>query len=272
MSGKDVGVTDRFTFYFGAASGSSRKALRMLEEPNVMLNYATQSNTPWDGIERLFIDSGGYSFMLGKGEYTTSNAHYLDFVEEHDPEIFALRDYACEPDVLEENGRTVRDHQRMTTEKHIELMDLIESRGIDAQPLSVLQGWTVDDYLRHVDDLREHGLLTDRIGVGSICRRNQDHEIRRVLKAIDRELPNRCSIHAFGVKANVLRFADVREILRSADSMAYEYRAHWVDDEQLPSKSWRDSAFGYLKQRRTIRSLLASDVDDGQTTLGEVGA
>ena len=64
-----------FTFYFGASSGSSRKALQQLQEPHLMLNYATQNNQPWD-VEELFTDSGGYSFMKGKGEYKTTNAEY----------------------------------------------------------------------------------------------------------------------------------------------------------------------------------------------------
>lgn len=100
--------TDNFTFYYGAASGSARKALRRLDEKNVMINYATANNTRWDGIENLFVDSGGYSFMKGKGEYETSEAAYLDYVTKVSPEVFALRDYPCEPDILEKFDRSDR--------------------------------------------------------------------------------------------------------------------------------------------------------------------
>jgi len=187
----------QFRFYFGAASGSSRKALRQLEEPNVMLNYATKMNEPWDGIERLFIDSGGYSFVKGKGEYDTDDATYLDFIGAHAPELFALRDYPCEPDVLAEHGRRVEDHQQRTLRRHRSLLDLLEDRDLPGTPLAVLQGWSIDDYLRCIDLFRDHGVLTDYVGIGSVCRRNQEAEIRRIIVAVRDALPPRVRLHAF---------------------------------------------------------------------------
>jgi hypothetical protein len=263
--------TSGFTFYFGAASGSSRKALRKLEEPNVMLNYATKNNEPWDRIDSLFIDSGGYSFMKGKGEYGTSDTEYLDYIQRHRPEVFALRDYPCEPDVLDEHGRTVREHQQMTTERHASLLEMIEDRDITGQPLSVLQGWEVPDYVRHLDELRDRGLLTRYVGIGSVCRRHREAEIREIIKQVASELPPRTDVHAFGVKANVLEFADVRDVLSSADSQSYEFRKQWAVLHDLgPGKtSWKDSAFHYLQQRQQIRKLLAGngDADTEQQTL-----
>lgn len=258
-------MTD-FTFFFGAASGSSRKALRKLEEPNVMLNYATKMNEPWDGIKRLFIDSGGYSFMKGKGEYSTSDAAYLDFIERHAPTQFALRDYPCEPDVLDTHGRSVGEHQRMTTERHVSLLDALSDREIAADPIAVVQGWHRDDYVAHVDALRDRGALTDYVGIGSVCRRNQDAEIREIVHAVADALPTGTDIHAFGVKGSVLRFPDVRARLTSADSQSYEFRKQWaVLDDLGPGKSsWKDSALHYLQQRREIRGLLAG-AEDAQT-------
>ncbi|SNZ12125.1 hypothetical protein SAMN06269185_1508 [Natronoarchaeum philippinense] len=262
---------DRFTFYFGAASGSSRKALRELHEPNVMLNYATQNNTPWDGIDRLFIDSGGYSFMKGKGEYTTSNAAYLEFLEDHSPTLYALRDYPCEPEVLETHGRTVREHQRMTTDRHRELINSLSGFEISGQPISVLQGWTIDDYLNHVDEMRDAGTLTDYVGIGSVCRRNREAEIRRIILAVRKALPSSTRLHAFGVKGSVLQYPDVRDALTSADSQSYEMQAQWsvLNDLDAGSKTWRDSALEYLKQKRRIRTILAAkdDADTEQATL-----
>jgi len=266
QSGKCNDGTDRFTFFFGAASGSSRKALRKLEEPNVMLNYATKNNRPWDGIERLFIDSGGYSFMKGKGEYTTTDAEYLNFIEKHQPELFALRDYPCEPDVLDEHGRDVREHQQMTTERHVSLLEGLSSREIEGQPISVIQGWHVGDYLSHIDDLRDRGALTDYVGIGSVCRRNQESEIRQIALSVADALPSGTNIHAFGVKGAVLEYPDVREALASADSQSYEYRKQWSVLHDLgPGKtSYKDSALHYLQQRQQIRRLLAGE-DDSDT-------
>lgn len=265
---------DDFMFYFGASSGSSRKALRILNEPNVMLNYATKNNTPWDGIDRLFIDSGGYSFMKGMGEFETSDDEYIDFIEEHDPELFALRDYPCEPEVLEEHDRTISEHQRRTTERHRSLWDICDDRDVDAERLSVLQGWAVGDYLDHLDDLRDYGVLSDYVGIGSVCRRNRETEIRRIILSVREALPSKHDLHAFGVKSSVLKHADVADALASADSQSYEMQAQWGTLRELGAgkKTWRDSAFEYLRQRRRLQATLARERDRSmQTTLAMVG-
>jgi hypothetical protein len=274
MSDELTDGTNQFTFYFGAASGSSRKALRKLDEPNVMLNYATKNNTPWDGIDRLFIDSGGYSFMKGMGEFETTNKEYLQFINEHEPEVWALRDYPCEPDVLEEHGRTVEDHQQMTTNRHRELLDLYEdpNYSVPGQPVAVLQGWRVNDYLRHLDQMRDAGTLTEYVGIGSVCRRNREAEIREIVLRVSEALPAWVDgLHAFGVKGNVLKFSDVRGALSSADSQSYEMQAQWgtLHDLDAGSKTWRDSALEYLRQKRRVRVALAGkdDADTEQQTL-----
>jgi queuine/archaeosine tRNA-ribosyltransferase len=262
--------SDLFTFYFGAASGSARKALRELNEPNVMINYATKNNTPWGGIERLFIDSGGYSFMKGKGEYETDDEAYVAFLENTQPELFALRDYPCEPEILDEHSRTVADHQRMTTERHRSLLGMIDD--CDGQPVAVLQGWETDDYLRHLETYKQEGLLTGYLGIGSVCRRNSEQEIRDIILSVAAALPDGHDLHAFGVKSSVLQFSKVREALSSADSQSYEMQAQWGSLKRgLESKTWRDSAFEYLKQKRRIRATLAGGhTDDEQMTLAEV--
>jgi len=260
-------AADGFRYFFGAASGSARKALRQLEEPNVMLNYATQNNQPWDGIERLFVDSGGYSFILGKGEYKTTDAEYLNWIAERDPELWALRDYPCEPEVLHDHGRTVNDHQQMTVDRHRNLLNRLSDHGISGQPVAVLQGWDIDDYLQCVDRFQDAGLLTDHVGIGSVCRRNAEAEIRRVVLAVRDAVPSRVSLHAFGVKSSVLKYPDVRDALATADSQSYEYQAQWASLEATGAgtKTFRDSALAYLKQRQRIQTLLAGDKDAATT-------
>ena len=258
-------------FYYGAASGSSRKALRQLEEPNVMINYATENNKPWKGIENLFIDSGGYSFMLGKGEYETTDRKYLEFIEKHDPEMFALRDYPCEPKVLEKNGRTVEDHLEATTERHANLLRLLPEYDIQSQPVSVIQGWKLKHYLRHLDMLKNRDLLTDYVAIGSVCRRNQDQEIRRIITEVDKRIEDR-KLHAFGVKSNILRFRDMREKLDSADSNAFDMASRYSEETVSGegSNGFRNLALEYLKFKKDINSMLNSSKSDNQMTLQQV--
>jgi len=256
-------------FYYGAASGSTRKSLRQMEEPNVMINYATQNNKPWEGIENLFVDSGGYSFILGKGEYTTTNNEYLEYVETHQPELFALRDYPCEPDVLEEHDRTVEEHQEMTIKKHKELRELMKEFDIDTKPLSVIQGWELEDYLNHIDRMKEEDLITEHIGIGSVCRRGQDEEIRRIILEINKALPDYCKIHAFGVKSNILRFAEVCEVLHSADSQAFDMASRYSQKISGDgSRSFRDDTLQYLKFKKEVNRMIKTQ--ERQRSLQEV--
>lgn len=65
--------------------------------------------------------------------------------------------------------------------------------------------------------------MTRLVAIGSVCRRNQDQEIRNVITAIMKNLPRKYRSHAFGVKVNDLRFKDVFDALWSADSLAYAF-------------------------------------------------
>ena len=254
-------MTD-FTFFYGAASGSSRKALRQLEEPNIMINYATHNNSVWEGIENLFIDSGGYSFMKGKGEYSTSDKEYLQYVENNKPDFFALRDYPCETEVLEEHDTTVRKHQEKTTERHRNLLELLEIFDIDAQPVSVIQGWKLEDYLRHINQMKQKGVLTDYVAIGSVCRRNKDEEIREIVNAVSSRIGDR-KLHAFGVKSNLLRFEDMRKNLDSADSNAFDMSSRYADYKVNPgTRGFQDLALHYLQFKKKINNQLFEEKEE----------
>lgn len=87
----------------------------------------------------------------------------------------------------------------------------------------VLQGFTADDYLRHVDLYARHRVYLDHkpvVGLGSVCRRQAEDaivEVVRPLAALGLRL------HGFGVKVKGL--AKVAKLLYSADSMAWSFRA-----------------------------------------------
>ena len=72
----------------------------------------------------------------------------------------------------------------------------------------VLQGRTVDDYLRHAVDLADiiyelaavynRRGIPFRVGVGSICRRAQVDEVRRIVAAVSGRIMRRGSAGADG--------------------------------------------------------------------------
>ena len=92
--------------------------------------------------------------------------------------------------------------------------------------MPVLQGWTVEDYLRCVDLMRDD--LPDLVGLGSVCRRNIHGEdgLVRIVSALDEALPPHVKLHLFGVKGPAIPQLQ-NQILRikSTDSMAWDFTA-----------------------------------------------
>lgn len=249
------------TMYWGCAGGSQSKALRHMEEPHAMISYTSTSEIK-DWMEYSFLDSGGYSLMLEKGEHPPAS-EYMAHVEEIEPSRYALQDYPCEPDILEEYGRTVEDHQQMSVDKARECLDYHETHGLESQPIPVMQGWEVNDYLRHVDQMRDAGCLTDSVGIGSICRRGQDSEIREVILSVADALPNGTDIHCFGVKNNILRYPQVRAVVSSVDSSAWYFRMY--DDKPVDEPAWQTCVYMYIKYRRKLYEKMEQNSGDGQT-------
>ena len=250
-------MTDDFTFYFGSASNHAQKACQRLEEPNVMLSYVTNNNEPWD-CERLFIDSGGYS-LLYSGEDHGSVDEYLRYIERVNPDIFALQDWPCEPHLRQEMDRSVSEHQELTAQRASETLEKLDRYDIDAQPVAVLQGWHRDEYLDCIRLFDEYGVLTDYIGIGSVCRRNATRDIRAVINSVHRELPNR-DLHAFGVKTDVLVHDKTRNALTSSDSLAFEFRMMF---DRPFDEHWLNSAYHYLNMKARVNDA----IDD--TTISE---
>lgn len=266
-------MTNNVDIYYGVASGQQRAALRRLEPEGVMISHATHSNTPIDGDYSLFVDCGGYHHMMtGDGTYGSSDDEYLAYLEEYRPDWWALRDYPCEPDLLEQLGRSVRDQQRRTLDHHVALYESTPDSLLDSA-VSVIQGWTTDQYLTHLDDLRDRGLLTDRVAIGSVCRRNADQDIARAVLALRDALPPKCELHAFGVKGSVLRYREVVSALDSVDSAAYDYSQSRIPSKRSDGQSftWRDSARAYLNWRNELHQLIGTEslheAHSQQTTL-----
>lgn len=271
---ESVGIaTGSFTYFFGASCGSSRKTLRQMEEPNVMLSYATRTNTPWDGIETLMVDSGGYSLLdKGEGEYTDSVDDYLDYVEESGAEWFITRDVPAADNVLATLDRDVDEAIARTVTLTGETLDRASDHGIDASPVAVVQGVTPDDYRRCYHELVQADAVTGRLAIGSLKSVPTEQTVRiisAVREALDADGNDDVELHGLGVDVPVLEYASVRRALASADSSRYIATARWRanrgeqpprlrDDE--PRSPWFETARAYMDMRASLRELL--DVAD----------
>lgn len=214
-------------FYFSLAAGSQYKTAKILKYPHILINHQSQTHhRPTYEIDSLFVDCGGFSSSWKHGGYVNSDEDYLNYVKKVQPEYYALRDYPCEPELLKEHDRTVKQHQEMTLNNHLSLLDLIDNYQIDGTWLPVIQGWTIHEYLEMIDLYREYGIITDYMAVGSVCRRTSPKKIQRIISAIKQELPH-TNLHGFGVKFSVLQDLATWNNLYSVDSGAWDYSARW---------------------------------------------
>jgi len=170
------------------------------------------------------LDSGGFTELSLHGRWETTPEVYVQAVRRYSNEIGRLRwasqqDFMCEPAMLERTGLSIREHQRLTIENFLALRSLAS----DLPFIPVLQGQTLDDYLRHMDQFDRAGisLLHEPIvGVGSVCRRQATSEIVEIISGIAR---TGVKLHGFGMKTLGLR--RVHQLMGSADSMAWSFTA-----------------------------------------------
>lgn len=171
------------------------------------------------------VDSGGFITLTTHGRYLMTHEEYvakIRHIAAGGGLVFAAcMDHMCEQVALKQTGATIFDHQRRTVASFLRLRELAP----EIPWLPVLQGQTVEDYLRHLDMYRQAGVdLTEiaRVGVGSICRRTRTEEIDEILDALH---ARGLRLHMFGGKSHALRRNHRR--IRSADSMAWSKRGQW---------------------------------------------
>jgi hypothetical protein len=175
------------------------------------------------------LDSGAFT-QLNRGAWTTRTRdpwsitvpEYAAAIERYQTEIGNLAwaapmDLPCETEVVWKNGIGLLEHQRRTIANYLDLRDRVDIS------IPVLQGWELDDYLRHIDDYAAAGIDLAKeplVGIGSICRRGQDAAIKRVIGEVS---SRGIRIHAFGVRGTALRAC--ADIIASADSMSWSSHA-----------------------------------------------
>jgi len=211
--------------FLGCCDGSTYRALRTLPHPiNVMVNYSSKVRSYPQNTRLRFLDSGGFSYFFKAIEFDNRIDKYVNFVLKHNVDLFANRDYPCEPELLKKRHSTVLQNQMRTLDNQIKIERHINYHHPELfnRFVAVLQGWEPDDYIFMADTLNDHGLLTDLVGIGSVCRRNSNKAIKDVIMTIHEQFP--ClKLHGFGIKFGLLKDADVWEALHSVDSQAFRY-------------------------------------------------
>lgn len=172
------------------------------------------------------MDSGAFTMIAQNGRYLDEPATYAAQIKRWagNGNLLAAvaQDYMCEPVMLDKTGLTIADHQRLTIERYDALI-ACDVGGVYIMP--VLQGFAPANYVSHI---RQYGARLAHgawVGVGSVCKRNGDPAaVRAVLLAIRDARPD-LRLHGFGVKTTALGCGLIRDLLFTADSMAWSFAA-----------------------------------------------
>ena len=191
------------------------------------------TDQPW------IMDSGAFTTIAKHGGYPEPVSAYAEVIRRWaSPNLLAAvaQDYMCEPHMLAKTGLTIADHQRLTIERYIALMQC-NTGGVRILP--VLQGYEPEDYARHALAYGRWLAEGQWVGVGSICKRNGRPEaVLAVLEAILDARPD-LRLHGFGLKTTSLAVKEIRDKLESADSMAWSFAARRRNGGQ---NDWRGAA------------------------------
>jgi hypothetical protein len=206
-------------FYYGS---SWHWPLDYIPRAMLSYNYLRTIKHPWNNINiPWMMDSGAYSVILKYGKYPYMPEQYAEGIKAWRPDISWTMDYPCEQKVREAGKYTPLTAQDMTIRNQISLLD----QGVETQ--MVVQGYEPDEYLENLDKIKSAGLLTQHLGIGSICRRGQVKEIARIIRLIHNNVPGWVKLHGFGIKTSVLAQTDARFYLYSADSQSWDYEARY---------------------------------------------
>jgi hypothetical protein len=201
------------------------------------------------GCDELLLDSQAFRVLEIHGDHHLSPLEYASLASQIAKLCYRItvvtQDYMCEQYIFQKRYEhtgvrfTVADHQRLTIGRYDALHYHAGQHGLVIMP--VLQGYTPAEY---VDHIRQYGRRLTAgmwVGVGSVCKRNGDPSaIRDVLYSISRARPD-LRLHGFGIKTTSVAHPIVRQLLYSADSLAWSYAARkqgrnandWREGEQF---------------------------------------
>jgi hypothetical protein len=184
--------------------------------------------------DEVLVDSGAFTELLLYGGYRhgvgayAAELHRLHVAGVVKIAAAVAQDFMCEPFMLGKTGLTVEEHQRLTIERYDALtseLDRLFGGTCPFPVMPVLQGYAPSDYARHVKAYGQRLTRGMWVGVGSVCKRNgAPEQIVAVLAVIEALRPD-LRIHGFGVKQTALLHPGVRNMLHSADSMAWSFAA-----------------------------------------------
>lgn len=193
-------------------------------------------------VDDWIMDSGAFTEVARHGGYRRPVEWYfqkvLRWAKCGNLLAAVSQDWMCEGFVLKRTGLSIKEHQRLTIERYDALVHLAAG-SLSPPIMPVLQGYSVSDYLVHVDQYGARLAPGSWVGIGSVCRRNgAPEQVRDILRAVKNKRSD-LRLHGFGLKHTSLESPEVRELLYSCDSMAWSYPRRF---SRSPGESLRNRA------------------------------
>ena len=236
-----------------------------LSVPNVMMSagsIATPEGTKWnlsrtrlpETVERVILDSGGFSFFSRWGDYPFTLEQYLDLVyyikDIHPLFRVVTLDYPCEPEIDRSQLMTNEERINKTVSNTVRCFD-----SDNTLPwLPVIQGYTIQEYLSCIDKYKDAGVMSDYWAIGSICsRKGSPYQIRNILATIKKHHESK-KIHSFGLSLKYLADPQVFHSIYSSDSSAWNWG---ISGGDVRTKK-RKAALDYWAQVERIKSAFGA--------------
>ena len=176
-------------------------------------------------INKIMIDSGAFHVLekrISIDQYMSYIDEYVQFVNKYIEWI----DYVVTCDIpCDSRFSGSFDNMwriKKTVENSIKIVDKIDD---PRKFMIVIQGYTINEYLYCCDLYRMHGLITAKVGIGSLCIRKyskkQVKEVPEIILAVKAALPSWVKLHTFGLNLKFLKIPEVIKNIHSSDSAAY---------------------------------------------------
>lgn len=176
-------------------------------------------------VKHTAADSGGFVATFKWGDYRYTADEYVEWLDTFNPRWAATMDYCCEPEITGQNDGVVRERQQRTSDMAYEFWR--NYRDASWAWVPTIQGWEVEDYRRHAEELkplisdwRRQGKDDFRVGIGTLCRRASVSMIQQVVMTVTDVLGD-VPLHLWGVKLGTLKSRVELPNVVSVDSGAW---------------------------------------------------
>ena len=234
-------------YYFGCSDSLTIKTMNELikkynYEISILKNFRSSNKYKLPSrYDKLMIDSGGFSLLSLPDRKMFRK--YAEYIERMNPDYCINFDISCKPEKLKQYNLSVEQAQGISNENYWELVELLP-----IQPLPVIQGQGVEDYLNHIEMMRRDNIPLDAVCIGSLVGR-EVIECISIIEAIKKELPT-SYIHGLGVSIPKLKNETLRLMLNSADGHGFSYNI-WYGDKR---KNLKGKLHRWIKQYYRFRS------------------